>query len=112
MFPRAASSSILLVPPGQYFCIPLFRDASGCFLMFEFANLGLLFSGANTGYWACCVRRLVLLLIDESSDAWQLGTDSPRATCCFVCRFCSYMCQFYVDMTMLFMNSLKVSISL
>jgi len=112
MFPRGASSSILLVPRGQYFCIPLFRDASGCFLMFEFANLGLLFTGVNTGYWACCARRLVLLLIDEPSAALQLGTDSPRATCCFVCRFHSWMCQFYVDMTMLFMNSLYISIYL
>lgn len=56
--------------------------------MFEFANLGLLlFSGANTGYWACCARRLVLLLIDESSDVLSLGTDSPRATCCLSAGF-------------------------
>lgn len=49
MFPGSASSSILLVPPGQYFCIPLFRDASGCFLMFDFANLGLLLFWSE--YW-------------------------------------------------------------
>lgn len=65
--------------------------------MFEFANLGLLFSGANIGYWACYARRLVLFLIGESSDVLQLGTDSLRATCCFVCGVRSCMCQFYVD---------------
>lgn len=109
MFPGSASSSILFVLLGQYFCIPLFRDASGCFLMFEFANLGLLlFSGANTGYWACYARRLVLLLIGDSLDVLQLGTDSLRPTCCFVCGVRSCMCQFYVDMTMLFMSSLYI----
>lgn len=62
MFPGSASSSILLVPPGQYFCIPLFLDASGCFLMFDFANLGLLLflerilviGHIMYGVWFCC----------------------------------------------------------
>lgn len=73
--------------------------------MFEFANLfGLFYSGADTVFWACCARRSVLLLIQESLDN-LLCTESLRATCCLVDEFWSCLCQVYVNITMLLMSS-------
>jgi hypothetical protein len=53
MFPGRVSSFILLVPPGQYFCIPLFCDASGCLF----------------NVWVCKSRPVLVFC----SEYWLLG---------------------------------------
>jgi hypothetical protein len=69
--------------------------------MFEFANLGLLlFSGANTGYWACYARRLVLLFIDDSS-CLAIG---HRFTSCLI-LFCLRASFLYVSILRLYDNA-------